>query len=107
MNFFTDKEKQEIEILQFLKEVIDPELEINIIDMGLVYKVNYDEKGKITIDLTLSTKNCPMGDVIINNIETCLNKYFPGFEIKINLVWEPQWSRDFLTPEGKKQLGMD
>jgi metal-sulfur cluster biosynthetic enzyme len=107
MNFFTDKEKQEIEILQFLKEVIDPELEINIIDMGLVYKVNYDEKGKITIDLTLSTKNCPMGDVIINNIEACLNKHFPGFEIKINLVWEPQWSRDFLTPAGKKQLGMD
>ncbi len=107
MNFFTDKEKQEIEILQFLKEVIDPELEINVIDMGLVYKVNYDEKGKITIDLTLSTKNCPMGDVIINNIEACLNKHFPGFEIKINLVWEPQWSRDFLTPAGKKQLGMD
>jgi metal-sulfur cluster biosynthetic enzyme len=107
MNFFTDKEKQEIEILQFLKEVIDPELEINIIDMGLIYKVNYDEKGKITIDLTLSTKNCPMGDVIINNIEACLNKHFPGFEIKINLVWEPQWSRDFLTPAGKKQLGMD
>jgi metal-sulfur cluster biosynthetic enzyme len=107
MNFFTDKEKQEIEILQFLKEVIDPELEINIIDMGLVYKVNYDEKGKITIDLTLSTKNCPMGDVIINSIEACLNKHFPVFEIKINLVWEPQWSRDFLTPAGKKQLGMD
>jgi metal-sulfur cluster biosynthetic enzyme len=107
MNFFTDKEKQEIEILQFLKEVIDPELEINVIDMGLIYKVNYDEKGKITIDLTLSTKNCPMGDVIINNIEACLNKHFPGFEIKINLVWEPQWSRDFLTPAGKKQLGMD
>lgn len=107
MNFFTDKEKQEIEILQFLKEVIDPELEINIIDMGLIYKVNYDEKGKIAIDLTLSTKNCPMGDVIINNIEACLNKHFPGFEIGINLVWEPQWSRDFLTPAGKKQLGMD
>lgn len=107
MDLYSDKEKREIEILQFLKEVIDPELEINIIDMGLVYKVDYNVEGKITINLTLSTKNCPMGDVIINNIEACLNKHFPGFEIKINLVWEPQWSRDFLTPAGKKQLGMD
>jgi len=106
MNLYTDKENREIEIIQFLKEVIDPELEINIIDMGLVYKVNYDEKGQITIDLTLSTKNCPMGDVIIRNIETCLNSYFPGFQIKINLVWEPKWSRDFLTPAGKKELGI-
>lgn len=107
MNLFTDKEKKEIEILNFLKEVIDPELEINIIDMGLVYKVNYDEKGEIAIDLTLSTKNCPMGDAIINNTEACLNSHFPGFQIKINLVWEPQWSRDFLTPTGRKELGID
>ena len=107
MNLFTDKEKKEIEILNFLKEVIDPELEINIIDMGLVYKVNYDEKGEIAIDLTLSTKYCPMGDVIINNTEACLTSHFPGSQIIINLVWEPQWSRDFLTPAGKKELGID
>lgn len=106
MNLYTDKEKQEIEILHILKEVIDPELEINIIDMGLVYKVNYDEKGQITIDLTLSTKNCPMGDVIINGVEICLKRHFPEFEIVINMVWEPIWSRDFLTPAGKKELGI-
>jgi metal-sulfur cluster biosynthetic enzyme len=106
MNLYTDKEKQEIEILHILKEVIDPELEINIIDMGLVYKVNYDEKGQITIDLTLSTKNCPMGDVIINGVENCLQRHFPEFKIVINMVWEPMWSRDFLTPAGKKELGI-
>jgi len=106
MNLYTDKEKREIEILHFLKEVIDPELEINIIDMGLVYKVNYDEEGKITINLTLSTKNCPMGDVIINSVESCLKRHFPEFEIVINMVWEPKWSRDFLTPAGKKELGI-
>jgi metal-sulfur cluster biosynthetic enzyme len=104
MNLFTEKEQIEIEIHRFLKEVIDPELEINIIDMGLVYKINYDEKGEIMIDLTLSTKNCPMGDVIINNIECCLMKYFPQFKILINLVWEPKWNSDFITPTGKKQL---
>lgn len=106
MNLYTDKENREIEIIQFLKEVIDPELEINIIDMGLVYKVNYTEKGRITIDLTLSTKNCPMGGAIINNIENCLKAHFPNFEIVICLVWEPKWSRDFLTPAGKKELGI-
>ena len=87
--------------------MIDPELEINIIDMGLVYKVDYNVEGKITINLTLSTKNCPMGDVIINNIEACLQRHFTGFKIIINLVWEPQWTRDFLTPTGRKELGID
>jgi metal-sulfur cluster biosynthetic enzyme len=106
MDLYSDKEKREIEILQFLKEVIDPELEINIIDMGLVYKVDYNVEGKITINLTLSTKNCPMGDVIISGVENCLQGHFPKFEIVINMVWEPQWSRDFLTPTGKKELGI-
>ncbi len=106
MNLYTDKEKHEIDILGFLKEVIDPELEINIIDMGLVYKVNYDEKGIITINLTLSTKSCPMGDVITNNVENCLKRRFPDFTIAINMVWEPQWTRDFLTAAGKKELGI-
>lgn len=106
LNLYTDNEKQEIEILHILKEVIDPELEINIVDMGLVYKIHYDPKGEIKIDLTLSTKNCPMGDVIINNIKTCLNRHFTEFQFVINLVWEPQWSRDFLTPAGRKELGI-
>ncbi|MBL7936872.1 MAG: metal-sulfur cluster assembly factor [Bacteroidia bacterium] len=106
MNLYSDKEKREIEILQFLKEVIDPELEINIIDMGLVYKVDYNAEGEITINLTLSTKNCPMGDVIISGVENCLQRHFPKFEIVINMVWEPQWSRDFLTSAGKKELGI-
>ncbi|MBK7665980.1 MAG: metal-sulfur cluster assembly factor [Sphingobacteriaceae bacterium] len=107
MNLYTDKEQREIEILHFLKEVIDPELEINIIDMGLVYKVNYDKDGEITIDLTLSTNHCPMGDVIVNSIKACLARQFPKFDIVINMVWEPQWSRDFLTPAAKKQLGIN
>lgn len=106
MELYSDKEKHEIEILHFLKEVIDPELEINIMDMGLVYKVDYNAEGKITINLTLSTKNCPMGDVIINSVESCMQKHFPGFEIIINMVWEPKWSKDFLTAAGRKELGI-
>ena len=106
MNLYSTKEKCEIEIFHFLKEVIDPELEINIIDMGLVYKINCEENGKITIDLTLSTKNCPMGDVIINDVEQCLQRHFPQSEIVINIVWEPRWSRDFLTAAGKRELGI-
>ncbi|MDF2449075.1 MAG: metal-sulfur cluster assembly factor [Bacteroidota bacterium] len=106
MNLYSEKDMREIEILQFLKEVIDPELEINIIDMGLVYKVNYDAAGEITINLTLSSKNCPMGDVIINGVENCLQAHFPGFKITINMVWEPKWTREFLTAAGRRELGI-
>jgi metal-sulfur cluster biosynthetic enzyme len=106
MNFYSEKDLIEIEILQKLKEVIDPELAINIVDMGLIYKVNYvAEKKVIHIDMTLSTKACPMGDNIRMQIEDCMNRHYPSFKLNLKLVWEPQWTRDFISAEGKKQLG--
>lgn len=102
-NVINHKEK----ILDLLKYVIDPELMVNIIDLGLVYDVRIDESAKkIEIDMTLSTPGCPVGDVIIDDVEQIVKSEYNDFEVIVNLVWDPPWSLDKLTPEGRRALGM-
>lgn len=93
-----------LEIIEVLRRVIDPELGINIIDMGLVYAIRVAEE-RILIDMTLSSPYCPMGDSILKAVVNSLEQAFPGFEAVVTLVWEPAWSYDQLTEEGKKLLG--
>ena len=97
---------QEQNIFDSLKAVIDPELMVNIIDLGLVYDVwmNKAEK-KLVIDLTLTSPGCPLGDVIIENVQQVAATNYPGFVVEVNLVWEPAWTLESLTEEGKKALG--
>lgn len=99
--------KTENEIYGILKTVIDPELGINIIDLGLVYKIEYTEDRGIQIELTLSSKGCPMGDVILNNVEAVIKEKFADVRLDIQLVWEPAWTTDRVTVEGKRALGGD
>lgn len=98
--------EQESSIREQLKEVIDPELMINIVDLGLVYDVVYNGiEKKIKIDLTLTSRGCPLGDMIIDHARMLLMAKHPGFEINVNLIWEPPWTPDMLSPEGKTALG--
>ncbi|MCA0429978.1 MAG: metal-sulfur cluster assembly factor [Bacteroidetes bacterium] len=107
MDFYTEGDKKEIAILHSLKEVIDPEVTINIVDMGLIYKITYNSINKsILVTMTLSSKGCPMSDLILTQVKECLNREHPECTTEINLVWEPKWTRDFITPAGRKQLGL-
>lgn len=97
---------EEEKILSLLKGVIDPELMVNIIDLGLVYAVKYNESEKtIAIEMTLTSPGCPLGDAITADAQEILRANYPGFSVEIKLVWEPHWNPDRLTPEGKKSLG--
>lgn len=94
-------------IYEVLKYVIDPELMINIVDLGLIYDIRVDDlKKRIEIDMTLSTPSCPIGDTIVEEVEQVLKDVFSEFEIVVNLVWDPPWSIDRLTPEGRRLLGI-
>ena len=88
-----------------LYQVIDPELFINIIDLGLVYDLDFSQEGKIIVTMTLSTPHCPLGDAITSGVKNALADDFPDWEAEVNLVWEPVWNYDMLTEEGRKQLG--
>ncbi len=95
------------EIVETLRLVMDPELHINIIDLGLVYKVEVDEPGKqIKVDMTLSSSYCPMGESIVSAVKNCIEGHYTGFTVNVELVWEPVWSYDSITEEGKKLLGI-
>lgn len=95
----------EEEIMNSLKSVIDPEIGINIVDLGLVYNVIIEE-AKITVTMTLTTPGCPMHDSITDWVENQVKALDPGYESFVNLVWEPRWTPDKMSDEAKRQLGM-
>ncbi len=105
------KTKEEIkniesEIEQLLYTVMDPEVELNIVDLGLLYSVGYDGEKQVEIKMTLSTPACPLGDAIMMNVKETINNKFPEFEINVELTFEPPWSADMISEKGKIQLGM-
>jgi metal-sulfur cluster biosynthetic enzyme len=104
MSLLSDNNKKELQIYDLLKNVIDPEVGINIIDFGLIYKINYSKEGGIHIEMTLSSKACPMGTVIVSDVESTLRSAFPATDVDVKLVWYPSWTPEFITPSGKKAL---
>lgn len=95
-----------LEVGDLLHQVIDPEVGLDIMTMGLVYEIKYEEEDNtIWVIMTLTTKSCPMGPMITDNISQVVQGAFPEKDLHIHLVWEPAWSIDMITEEGMEQLG--
>ncbi|QWW18752.1 metal-sulfur cluster assembly factor [Schaalia sp. 19OD2882] len=90
------------DVLEALKDVIDPELGINIVDLGLVYGVTVHDDDAILLDMTLTSAACPLTDVIERQAKVVLTTLSP--EVAINWVWMPPWGPDRITPDGRDQL---
>jgi len=97
----TETKVREEEILEALKDVVDPELGINVVDLGLVYGVNLADEVA-TLDMTLTSAACPLTDVIEDQAHSALEGL--ANEVKINWVWLPPWGPDKITDEGRDQL---
>lgn len=93
------------ELLEVLKGVIDPEIGINIVDLGLVYEVESAEDTN-TITMTLTTPGCPMHNSITSWVENVVKHLEPEKKVVVNLVWEPQWTPDKMSREARQQLGV-
>ena len=91
-------------IYQLLKEVIDPEIGLNIVDLGLVYEVSLPEEKLIKITMTLTTPGCPMGQTINNSVVNILEKHYPDFKTEVELVWFPMWDAAMISEAGQAQL---
>lgn len=99
--------KERWDVINSLYDVIDPELFVNIVDLGLVYGIEIDNKIlKIVITMTFSTKACPLGDAIKEGVWNALGYSHPEYEVDINIVWEPEFDLKMLSEEGRMQLGM-
>ena len=102
MEFLATEEK----IVQYLKTVYDPEIPVNIYDLGLIYKVDLQDDGLLVIDMTLTAPNCPAADFLIADVTQKMRSIEGVKEVKVNLVFEPEWSKDMMSEEAKLELGM-
>jgi metal-sulfur cluster biosynthetic enzyme len=97
------------DVEEALKDVVDPELGINVVDLGLIYGLHVDDDNVATIDMTLTSAACPLTDVIEEQARTALLTSPGGGEglvkdIRLNWVWLPPWGPDKITDEGREQL---
>lgn len=96
---------EKLQALSALYSVMDPELMVNIVDLGLVYALSFEEAGALLVTMTLSTPHCPLGEAITTGVKNSLAPVFPDRTIRVEIVWEPAWDPEMLTAEGRWQLG--
>jgi metal-sulfur cluster biosynthetic enzyme len=90
-----------------LKRVVDPEVGLNIVDLGLVYGIEVGEGGDVDVTMTLTTPGCPLHEAIDGAVQRALESV-PGVRsVRVHLVWWPPWSPDMITAEGRRALGLD
>lgn len=93
------------DILENLKQIIDPELEVNIVDLGLIYDIKIDEQNKkAAVFMTLTSKGCPLSNVIKFEVEESLKKLEGIENAEANIVWEPEWNYSMIKPEILEKL---
>ena len=92
----------EDDVLEAMKDVVDPELGINVVDLGLVYGVNLDASSNLVLDMTLTSAACPLTDVIEDQTNSALGPLVD--DVRINWVWMPPWGPDKITDDGREQL---
>ena len=90
------------DITEAMKDVIDPELGINVVDLGLIYDVSVDDTNVSVLDMTLTSAACPLQDVIEDQTRSVLQDLVS--DVKINWVWMPPWGPDKITDDGREQL---
>ena len=92
-----EKFKIEEKIVAMLKTVYDPEIPVNVYDLGLIYKIDVSDNGEAVLDMTLTAPNCPAADFIMEDIRQKVES--------VNLVFEPEWDKDMMSEEAKLELG--
>ena len=94
----------EDDVYEAMKDVVDPELGINVVDLGLVYDVHLDDHSNAVLDMTLTSAACPLTDVIEDQSRNALVRSGLVEDLKINWVWMPPWGPDKITDDGREQL---
>lgn len=100
-----EKLKIEERIIEMLKTVYDPEIPVNVYDLGLIYKIDLQDSGEPTIDMTLTAPNCPAADFIMEDVRQKIESVDGVTSAQVNLVFEPEWDKDMMTDEAKLELG--
>ena len=105
----TQEEKTQIEekIVDVLKTVYDPEIPVNIYDLGMIYKIDVDEKGNLDMDMTFTAPSCPAEDFILEDVRTKVESVEGIKSANINLVFDPVWDQSMMSEEARVELGFE
>jgi len=102
MNEFLEIEEN---IVRMLKTVFDPEIPVNIYDLGLIYKIDMGEDGKLIIEMTLTAPNCPAVDFIVEDVRMKVGSVEGVKEVDVQIVFEPAWDKEMMSEEAQLELG--
>ena len=102
MNEFLQTEEK---IVKMLKTVFDPEIPVNIYDLGLIYRIDLDENGQLEIDMTLTAPNCPAVDFIVEDVRMKVLSVEGVNDVNVNIVFEPAWDKSMMSEEAQLELG--
>lgn len=99
------KLKLEERVVEILKTVYDPEIPVDIYNLGLIYRIELHDDGTLDVDMTLTAPNCPAADFIVEDVRIKLDGISGVKEAHVNLVFEPEWDKDMMSEEAKLELG--
>ena len=93
-------------VIDKIKKIYDPEIPVNIYELGLIYKIEVDDKNKVNIDMTLTSPNCPVAESLPKEVKDNILKIEGVSDVNLNLVWEPPWNQDKMSEAAKLELNL-
>ena len=93
-------------VIEEIKKIFDPEIPVNIYELGLIYKVEVDNENKVNIDMTLTSPNCPVAESLPKEVKDNIMNVDGVSDVKLNLVWEPPWDKDKMSEAAKLELNL-
>ena len=93
-------------VVDEIKKIYDPEIPVNIYELGLIYKIEVDEKNEVNVDMTLTSPNCPVAESLPKEVKDNIMKIEGVSGVNLNLVWEPPWDKDKMSEVAKLELNL-
>ena len=93
-------------VIEEIKKIYNPEIPVNIYELGLIYKIEVDNKNKVNINMTLTSPNCPVAESLPKEVKDSIMKVEGVSDVNLNLVWEPPWNKDMMSEAAKLELNL-
>jgi len=93
-------------VIEEIKKIYDPEIPVNIYELGLIYKIQVDNENKVNIDMTLTSPNCPVAESLPKQVKDNILKIEGVSHVNLNLIWEPPWNKDMMSEAAKLELNL-
>jgi len=95
------------QVMEALRQCYDPEIPVNIVDLGLIYEVQSDEAGNVNVKMTLTSQGCPAAMSIPDQVKSRIGAIGEVRDVRVEVVWEPAWNPSLISENGRKQLGLE